>query len=95
MKELARTSVQNTQGKLLSQSFNSTTGYFEAQIEVNPSIRAPTVVYLSSQFHYPDFEISSDQDCEIQNQKDHVLLDCQEYGLTKIQIWKKENIIFQ
>jgi hypothetical protein len=48
MEELSRSSVQKSQGKLLSQSFNSTTGHFEAMIDVNLEVSAPSVVYLSS-----------------------------------------------
>jgi len=54
VKALTRTYLQNTQGELLSLSFNSTTALFNASFQVDTSIAAPTVLYYSTEYWYSD-----------------------------------------
>lgn len=54
VKALARTYLPATQGVLKSQSFNVTSGVFNATYTVDTSITEPSVVYYSFDFWYPE-----------------------------------------
>jgi len=52
LKELARTSLQATQGHLTSQYFNSTNSTYVASFILDLSITRPSLLYISYDFHH-------------------------------------------
>lgn len=54
IKALARTYFEATQGVPTKFDFDMATGAFEAEYTVDTSIAAPTVMYTSQQFYYPN-----------------------------------------
>ena len=59
MRELTRTSVQRTQGTLISQSFNSTTSSFNATFKLDTQIKAPSVIYMNQDYHSADLIVAN------------------------------------
>ena len=58
LKHVSRTYAQAVAGHALSQSFNSTSGLYRLQLEVDPSLPAPTEIYLNEALHYSSgFEV--------------------------------------
>mmetsp|Transcript_4713 Transcript_4713/g.8048 ORF Transcript_4713/g.8048 Transcript_4713/m.8048 type:complete len:413 (+) Transcript_4713:394-1632(+) len=54
LKALTRTYLQRIQGDLLQTSFNSESSHFEAIIKLDPEVSAPTVLFASREFWYPN-----------------------------------------
>jgi hypothetical protein len=46
--------LKATQGVPLIQNFNHKTGEFFAKLDINPAVGAPTVIYTSTDFWYPN-----------------------------------------
>ena len=52
VKALARTYVQAYQGNPISIKFNTATGYFSTTFALDPNVKAPTVLFIPTQFYY-------------------------------------------
>ena len=59
-------------------------------IDIDLKISAPSVIYLSSEFHYPDYDMILDASCETEKDKDFVNITCNHFGPLKIIVEKKE-----
>lgn len=57
VKALARTYMPYTQGTLTSQSFDTTTGLFNASFVFNATVNAPSVIYTSSEYWYTNMRV--------------------------------------
>jgi|JI9StandDraft_2_1071091.scaffolds.fasta_scaffold78518_1 hypothetical protein len=56
IKALSRAYLPYTQGRLAKMAFDKISGSFIASFEVNTDINYPSVMYVSSQFHYEGME---------------------------------------
>lgn len=54
IKALARSFMQKTQGTPTKQKFDSTTGNFDFEFEVDTSLTAPSIGFFSTEYYYPN-----------------------------------------